>query len=117
MKATVRAARFLNFSSALSRASAICPAASICARGQAPPTSLLRRHARPDLDAARQAALVVAEEVYDDARDVLRLKLPSVLLAHRAAAELGLDRAGHDVADLDAAVRDLLHERVAEAVE
>src|SRR5215207_327219 len=117
MKAMVRAARFLNFSSALSRASAICSAASTCARGKTPSTSLLRRHARPDLDAARQAALVVAEEVYDDARDVLRLKLPGVLLAHRAAAELGVDRAGHDVADLDAVVPHLLHERLAEAVE
>src|SRR5215204_6199683 len=116
MKAMVRAARFLNFSSALSRASAICSAASICALGKAPSTSL-RRPARPDLDAARQAALVVAEEVDDDARDVLRLELPGVLLAHRAAAELGVDRAGHDVADLDAVVPDLLHERLAEAVE
>src|ERR1051326_6940304 len=79
--------------------------------------SPLRRHTGPDLDAARKAALVVPQEVCDDARDVFGLKLPTLLLAHGVSAELRVDRAGHDVADLDSVVADFLHERLAEAVE
>src|ERR1044072_1725909 len=78
---------------------------------------LLRRHARPELDTARQAPLVVSEQTDDDARDIFRLELPRALFTHGAAAKLCVDRAGHDVADLDVVVPDLLHERLAEAVE
>src|SRR5215208_1173877 len=76
MKAIISAARFLNFSSAFSRASAICSAASMWGLRSVSLSVLrtalllLRGHVRPDLDPAREAPLVVAQQVDDDARDV-----------------------------------------------
>src|SRR5947209_11118708 len=109
---TLTHARVTRCSTALIRiASGLCHQAG-CRRAL-----LLRRPARPDLDTARKTPLVVSQQINDDARDVFGLELPALLFAHRVAAELRVDRAGHDVADLDSVVPDLLHERLAEAVE
>src|SRR3712207_1046064 len=122
MNAIESAARPLNFSSARSPASATCSAASLASiRSYLPSLKfywlLLRRPRRAYLHAAREASLVVLQETDDYARNVVWLQLPRALVADGVAAELRVDGAGHDVADLYLVVADFLHQRLCEAVQ
>src|SRR5205085_6233892 len=75
-----------------------------------------RRLARPDFDAARQAALVVVQQIEDDAGDVCGLQLPTLCVVGCVAAEVCLDRDGHDVDDVNALVPHILHKHFAAPV-